>query len=77
MKSLGSFLVLSFNTASAHYASAAARCAAADGVLADLSKKKAADFVFHPYPVTPYHADYLHHLDLIEAARAAVGGGVA
>ena len=79
VKSLGSFLVLSFNTTSAHFASAAARCAAAGGVLADLSKEKAGDFVFHPYPVTPYHADYLHHLDLIEAARrpsvAACTGG--
>jgi hypothetical protein len=76
VKSLGSFLVLSFNTTSAHYVSAGARCAAADGVLADLSKKTAANFVFHPYPVTPYHADYLHHLDLIEAVKAAVGDGV-
>ena len=25
--------------------------------------------------MTPYHADYLHHLDLLEAANAAVGGG--
>jgi hypothetical protein len=75
VKSLGSFLVLSFNASSAPYASAAARCAAAKGVLADLSKKTAANFVFHPYPVTPYHADYLHHLDLIEAANAAVGSG--
>ena len=32
-------------------------------------KRKAAGFVFHPYPVTPYHADYLHHLDRVEAAR--------
>ena len=76
VRSLGSFLVLSFNTTSAHYVSAGARCAAADGVLADLSKKTAANFVFHPYPVTPYHADYLHHLDLIEAVKAAVGDGV-
>jgi hypothetical protein len=75
VKSLGSFLVLSFNTTSAPYVSAEARCATADGVLVDLSKTKAADFVFHPYPVTPYHADYLHHLDLIETARGAVGGG--
>ena len=75
VKSLASFLVLSFNTTSPHYASAAARCAAAEGVLADLSKKTAANFVFHPYPVTPFHADYLHHLDLLEAANAAVAGG--
>jgi hypothetical protein len=76
VRSLGSFLVLSFNTTSAHYVSAGARCAAAESVLADLSKKTASDFVFHPYPVTPFHADYLHHLDLIEATKAAVSGGV-
>ena len=23
------------------------------------------DRVFHPYPITPYHADYVGHLDLI------------
>jgi hypothetical protein len=76
VRSLGSFLVLSFNTTSAHYVSAGARCAAAESVLADLSKKTVSDFVFHPYPVTPFHADYLHHLDLIEATKAAVSGGV-
>ena len=75
VKSLGSFRVLSFNDASARFASAEARCAAARDVLAELGKGKAADFIFHPYPVTPYHADYLHHLDLIEAARGAVGDG--
>ena len=36
-----------------------------------LREENAGGFVFHPYPVTPYHADYLHHLDRIEA----VGGG--
>src|SRR6266540_173562 len=25
--------------------------------------------VFHPYPVTPFHPDYLHHFDLAEAAK--------
>ena len=24
----------------------------------------------HPYPVTPFHGDYLHHADLAEAAKA-------
>jgi hypothetical protein len=28
--------------------------------------------IWHPYPVTPFHADYLHHADRAEAARAAV-----
>ena len=64
-------------TASARFASADDRCAAARGILAALSEEKAAGFVFHPYPVTPYHADYLHHLDRIEAAKGAVGGGLA
>jgi hypothetical protein len=27
--------------------------------------------VWHPYPVTPFHGDYLHHVDRAEAARAA------
>ena len=29
--------------------------------------------IWHPYPVTPFHADYLHHADRAEAARAATG----
>jgi hypothetical protein len=76
-RSLGSFLVLSFNAASSRYASAEARCAAARGLVADLSKETTADLVLHPYPVTPYHADYLHHLDLIEAARSTGGASSA
>jgi hypothetical protein len=72
VRSLGSFLVLSFNATSAPFASADSRCAAARGILAALSEEKAAGFVFHPYPVTPYHADYLYHVDRVEAARDAV-----
>src|SRR5207249_3229344 len=26
-------------------------------------------YISHPYPVTPYHSDYLQHLDLIESAK--------
>ncbi len=76
VKSLGAFLVLSFDTASARFASADARCAAARGILAGLSQEKSGGFVFHPYPLTPFHADYLHHLDRIEAAKSTLGGGV-
>jgi hypothetical protein len=28
--------------------------------------------VLHPYPVTPFHGDYLHHADLAQAAKARV-----
>jgi len=74
-KSLGAFLVLSFDPASTRFASAEDRCSAARGLMAELSAVKAGGFIFHPYPLTPYHADYLHHLDRIEAAKAAVSPG--
>lgn len=77
VRSLGSFLVLSFDKASARFASADSRCAAAPGILAALKEEHAGGFVFHPYPVTPYHADYLHHLDRVEAAKSAVSAGPA
>jgi hypothetical protein len=73
--SLGAFLVLAFESAATAFASPDRRCAAARGILAALREEKAAAFVFHPYPVTPYHADYLHHLDRIEDARSALAGG--
>jgi len=41
-------------------------CAAARGLKQALPKGA----VWHPYPVTPFHADYLHHADRAEAARA-------
>ena len=41
-------------------------CAAARGMKDALG----AGAVWHPYPVTPFHADYLYHADRAEAARA-------
>jgi hypothetical protein len=71
--SLGSLLVLSMDAASKRFASAEDRCTAARGILATFAEAKAGGLVFHPYPVTPYHADYLHHLDRIEAVKRAIG----
>ncbi len=31
---------------------------------------KTGEFILHPYPVTPFHGDYLYHADLAEAAKA-------
>ena len=73
VSSLGWFIVLSVDSASARFASPEGRCAAARGVLAQLRGETAGGFVFHPYPVTPYHADYLHHLDRVEAAIDGLG----
>jgi hypothetical protein len=73
-ESLGSIFVLSFNPASARFASADARCTAERGIMAALRNEKTNGFVFHPYPVTPYHADYLHHLDRVQSAIETLGG---
>jgi hypothetical protein len=72
---LGTFLVINFNSGSARFATADRRCAAAHGILAALSGETEAGFYFHPYPVTPYHADVFHHLDRIEAAKSAAKSG--
>ena len=73
VQSLGSFLVLTLDAASPRLASTPARCSVARSILSSLREAKSSGFVFHPYPVTPYHADYLHHLDRIEGAVAELG----
>jgi hypothetical protein len=66
--SLGAYVVVRVNPASPRAADEPAACALAQTVLAGLASKRG-DFVFHPYPVTPFHGDYLHHVDLAEASR--------
>ena len=66
--SLGSRVVLTFNRAAAGFRDASARCAAAAKI--QKSFASTAELVAHPYPITPYHDDYLAHVDLVEAARA-------
>src|SRR2546422_3842818 len=68
-ESLKSYVVLTFGRSSGTLADAGARCAAAARALKTLSTAKGA-FTFHPYPVTPYHDDYLQHFDLVESARS-------
>jgi hypothetical protein len=67
IESLGSYVLLTFDPDFVQRHDRDARCAAA----ARLARLVAARqrFVFHPYPVTPYHADYLEHFDLAEASR--------
>jgi len=69
-ESLGPRVVLTFDRSTSAFRDAAARCAAAATFRKRLTSS--ADFVVHPYPVTPYHDDYLFHVDLAEAARARV-----
>jgi hypothetical protein len=66
--SLGGYVVFTFDARAPQLADGAARCAAARGLGHALAEGR----IRHPYPVTPFHADYLHHADRAEAARAAV-----
>ncbi len=70
LESLGSFVVVQVNATSTAMASEGERCAAVREI-ADALRSGGPSFVFHPYPVTPYHPDYLHHLDRVEEAKAA------
>ena len=71
VESLDSLLVLTFNRAAEGFRRRESRCAAAGGILAALAGDSRG-VIFNPYPVTPYHPDYLQHLDRIEDAKAAV-----
>ena len=72
VESLHSYLVLTFDSVYGHYAAASSnaqsRCKAAGRVLRALAPG-GAGYVFHPYPVTPYHADYLEQFDLATRAQ--------
>lgn len=67
VESLDAYVVLTANTA--RLADREARCAAVRRATGLLAAKHG--FVFAPYPVTPYHPDYLAHADLAAAARQA------
>ncbi|HEU4368163.1 MAG TPA: hypothetical protein VFV05_08065 [Methylomirabilota bacterium] len=73
IESLGSWVVVTFNPASKALAAAETRCAAGRRIVAGLARD-VEGFRPHPYPVTPYHSDYLHHADLAEREIAAVRG---
>lgn len=84
VESLHSYVLLTFDASAGRYAAlggdAESRCAAAGRTLRALVPRDAG-FVFHPYPVTPYHPDYLEQFDLARQAQArysvAAGDAVA
>lgn len=71
VESLGSFVVLKFDPSPGRTGarSADARCDAARHVARSLAGN-VRGFVRHPYPVTPWHADYLDYADLVADAKA-------
>jgi hypothetical protein len=78
---LGGYLVVRVNTTSPAAKDAAGRCAVAARAIGSLAEDDG-DFRRHPYPVTPFHADYFHHADLAAVAKGRIrqptgdGGGL-
>lgn len=71
VESLQGYLVATLDPAAPGASTPPARCAIALRIGKSLAASRAA-FVAHPYPITPYHADYLQHWDLAQSARKAV-----
>lgn len=69
LESLEALLVLSFNPASSGFKQRDKRCAVAAQIRTAL-EGKAEGVTLSPYPVTPFHPDYLQHLDQVEQAKA-------
>ena len=67
-ESLGSYLVATFDVTSTSWNQREKRCAAAGSLVSGLAENKG-NYIFHPYPVTPYHEDYLQHFDLAESVK--------
>lgn len=87
-ESLAAYVIVTLNPAARFPGDAGGRCLAARAVAEALAT--APGYRAYPYPVTPYHPDYLQHADLAASAGAATrvtwvgaplrvraGGGVA
>jgi hypothetical protein len=70
VESLGSYLVVTLD-GSGPLAERAARCAVARRLAHRLARTPHG-WVFHPYPITPFDADYLGHFDRVQATREAL-----
>jgi hypothetical protein len=75
VESLKSLITVSVNPQSSRLQGGGARCHAIEQAAAGLAASP--DVVVHPYPITPYHADYFGHADLVypgKATRTPTGG---
>jgi hypothetical protein len=75
IESLGSFVVVRINPSSPRAQDESWACAVAGVILRAIAPREG--LTVHPYPVTPWHGDYLQHVDRAEAARARLLDGVA
>jgi len=77
VESLAGYVVVTPGAAPPGADGPGARCAGALAATRAVGAARVAGFVAHPYPITPYHGDYLEHFDLAEASRRAVEGAAA
>jgi hypothetical protein len=75
IESFGSFIIVRVNPDSARARDEISACAIVRTVMRALAAQS--NFIPHPYPVTPFHGDYLHHADLAAAAVARFSIGEA
>jgi len=73
VQSLGSYVVVTLNT-TGWLNDRERRCALAQRIVTILARDHRR-YIFHPYPVTPYHMDYLEYFDLAEVSRQSVLAG--
>ncbi|MFL5266001.1 MAG: hypothetical protein ACJ8AH_05290 [Stellaceae bacterium] len=66
VESLGSFVIVRINPQRPAHDERSA-CAVVAAIVRDMAGKDG--FVFHPYPVTPWHGDFLYHVDRAEAEK--------
>jgi hypothetical protein len=71
VESLGGFVVVRINPERSAQ-DERSECAAIEAIIRDMAGKDG--FVFHPYPVTPLHGDYLYHVDQAEAEKRRLLG---
>jgi hypothetical protein len=69
VESLKSLITVSVNPQSSWFQGREARCHAIGQAAAALAASP--DVVVHPYPITPYHADYFGHADRVHPGKAA------
>src|SRR5262245_10975475 len=69
VQSLGSLIVFELNPQSPLTKKQGEGCQVTGALLRALAQGQG-KLIVHPYPVTPYHGDYLYHADVAEAAKA-------
>lgn len=71
VESLGGYVIVRINP-DRIFPDERSACAVVEAIIRAMAGK--GGFVFHPYPVTPLHGDYLYHVDQAEAEKTRLLG---